>query len=177
VEVLQPRSEEITHPTLVAIYRYWDGKRHGRALPARAEIDPTEITAVLPHLFMVDVERAPLRFRFRLIGTNIVQSVGRDFTGRTVSAENYSKGVLAEVLQIFTAVVETRRPVGWKGHIFYAAGREWLPTEEILLPLGKDESCIDIILGGFVAGPRLPTLGNCRRSRLILDPIIPDLGS
>jgi hypothetical protein len=144
-------SDEITHPTLVAIYRYWDNKRRGRAMPQRADIDPTEIVRLLPYIFMVDVERDPLRFRYRLIGTAICEFLGRDFTGRMVDATNYRPEQAAELQKINGTVVETARPVGCKGTLFYVPGREWLLTEAILLPLGKDGINVDIIFGGQVA--------------------------
>jgi hypothetical protein len=144
-------SDEITHPTLVAIYRYWDSKRRGRAMPQRPDIDPSEIARLLPNIFMVDVEREPLRFRYRLIGTAICEFLGRDFTGRTIDAVNYRPEQAAELQKINGTVVETARPVACKGTIFYVPGREWLLTEAILLPLGKDGINADIIIGGQIA--------------------------
>ena len=144
-------SNEINHPTLVAIYRYWDGKRRGRAMPRRADIDPTEIVPLLPHVFMVDVECDPLRFRYRLIGTAICEFLGRDFTGRTIDAANYSEAQAAELQKINRAVAESGRPVGCRGAIFYVPGREWMLTEAILLPLSKDGATVDIIVGAQIA--------------------------
>jgi len=169
-------SDEITHPTLVAIYRYWDSKRRGRVMPQRPDIDPTEIARLLPHIFMVDVERDPLRFRYRLIGTAICEFLGRDFTGRIVDATNYPPEQAAELQKIYGAVVETARPVACKGTIFYVPGREWLLTEAILLPLSKDGINVNIILGGQIAF-RLPKgAENSPESvdgiRIILDPVI-----
>ena len=166
-------SDEITHPTLVAIYRYWDSKRRGRAMPQRPDIDPTEIARLLPHIFMVDVERDPLRFRYRLIGTAICEFLGRDFTGRIVDATNYRPEQAAELQKIYGAVVETARPVACKGTIFYVPGREWLLTEAILLPLGKDGINVDIILGGQI-GFRPPKGAENSPERVEGIRIIPD---
>jgi hypothetical protein len=174
---LVPRgSEEISHPILVEIY-YWDRKRRGRSMPNRADIDPTEIAPLLPHVFMVDVERDPLRFRYRLIGTSIVELLARDFTGRTVDVANYSEEHVAALLQIFGAVVDSRRPVGWKGNIFYVPGREWLQMESLLMPLGKDEGKVDIIFAGYAAvGPFKaavpPSQPPFENDRIIPEPII-----
>jgi hypothetical protein len=38
MEIAPPRYEEVTRPTLVAIYRYWEGKRRARAMPARSDM-------------------------------------------------------------------------------------------------------------------------------------------
>ncbi len=177
MEIAPPRSEEITHPTLVAIYRYWEGKRRDRAMPARSDMEPTELGALLPYIYMVDVERAPLRFKYRLIGTAIVHLLGRDYTGRTVDAQNYGAQHAAELQAIFSIVIESARPVGWKGTMFYIAGREWLPIESILLPLAKDGHTVDIIFAAFVpvrAGTHAAATKPAKpgQSRLIPDPVI-----
>jgi hypothetical protein len=170
-------SDEISHPTLVEIYRYWADKRRGRAMPNRADIDPTEISALLPHIFMVDVERDPLRFKYRLIGTAVVGLLGRDFTGRAVDITNYSEEHAAALRDIFMGVVDTGRPVGWKGNIFYVPGREWMPIESILLPLCMDGNGVKIIFAGFAAtrpfkAAAPSSVPAFEGFRLILDPII-----
>jgi hypothetical protein len=40
-----------------------------------------DIPRLLPYVFLVDVEREPQRFRFRLVGTQICAWAGRDATG------------------------------------------------------------------------------------------------
>src|SRR5260370_17327555 len=55
--------------SLAAIYQYWDGKRRGRLMPSRADIDPIELKPYLPQLVLLDVEGEPPRFRYRLVGT------------------------------------------------------------------------------------------------------------
>src|SRR5215469_5086608 len=106
-EQTAPSADIISHPTLVALHRYWDGKRGGRMMPSRRDLDPSEIVKLLPHIYMVDVLRDPLRFRYRLIGTAICAFLGRDYTGRAVDAATYGEGdILSRLLQLFTAVVE-----------------------------------------------------------------------
>ncbi len=148
-------ADVISHPTLVALYRYWEGKRGGRAMPARRDLDPSEIVKLLPHIYMVDVEHNPLRFRYRLIGTAICYLLGRDYTGRAVDAATYGEGeALDRLLQLFTAVVEARGPVAYKGNIWFVSGREWRQVEALLMPLSHDGASVDIIFAGYVTvGP------------------------
>src|ERR1051325_9903462 len=95
-------ADAVSHRTLVALYRYWDGKRGARAMPARRDLDPSEIVRLLPHIYMVDVQSDPLRFRYRLIGTAIVNLLGRDYTGRMVDAATYGEGqILDRLLRLF----------------------------------------------------------------------------
>jgi len=154
-EQTAPSADIISHPTLVALHRYWDGKRGGRMMPARRDLDPSEIVKLLPHIYMVDVERDPLRFRYRLIGTAICAFLGRDYTGRSVDAATYGEGdILTRLLQLFTAVVEARAPVAFKGNIWHVSGREWREVEALLMPLSRDGATVDIIFAGYVTvGP------------------------
>jgi hypothetical protein len=66
-----------------ALYHYWNKKRGTRAMPARPEIDPLELPErLLPFLFMVDLSDDPPRWRYRLIGTEMMDRVGVDLIGR-----------------------------------------------------------------------------------------------
>jgi hypothetical protein len=51
-------------------YRYWLGKRDGRAMSARSDIDPRDIRALLPYLF---VHKSDGQFGFRLAGIAVVE--------------------------------------------------------------------------------------------------------
>ena len=169
-------SDEIDHPTLVAAYRYWNGKRRGRAMPPRADIDPSEIVRLLPYIFMVDIERDPLRFKYRLIGTAIVDFLGRDFTGRAIDATNYDPAKAAELQKIVATAVASARPIACKGTVFYVPGREWMLTQAVLLPLGKDGRTVDIVFGAQIAIRPPKRAANAAEPvagiRIIPDPII-----
>ena len=62
-------------------YGYWLGKRQGRLMPCRPDIDPVEIPALLPYVMLIDVVADPLDFRYRLIGTAARNIMRRDYTG------------------------------------------------------------------------------------------------
>lgn len=60
---------------------YWLAKAKG-GVPSRSEIDPVDVRELLPNLMMIDMLGDPPRFRYRLVGTRVVQYTGFDFTGR-----------------------------------------------------------------------------------------------
>lgn len=64
------------------VYDYWNGLRGARFAPTRAEIDPAELRDLLPWVVLVDIEPRPFRVRYRLVGTQVVEVSGFDFTGR-----------------------------------------------------------------------------------------------
>jgi PAS domain len=61
-------------------YGYWLGKRQGRMMPCRSDIEPVEIPALLPYVMLIDVIADPLDFRYRLIGTAARNVMRRDYT-------------------------------------------------------------------------------------------------
>jgi hypothetical protein len=64
------------------LHGYWRSKIGAQgSVPRRSDIDPTELPDLLPNLMLLDVERDPLRFRYRLVGTRVVDFSYHDFTG------------------------------------------------------------------------------------------------
>src|SRR4051794_10782916 len=103
--------EQATQAESRALYRYWQSLRRGRRLPARADVDPIEIPALLPNLILIDVEPSPLRFRYRLVGTRIVSYRAElqipDHTGRYADEVEHHFGA-DQVVKQFTECVERR---------------------------------------------------------------------
>lgn len=128
------------------LYDYWHQIRGTRAMPSRADIDPLRLKGVLGWVLLIDVEWDPLRFRFRLIGSEITSIRGVDLTGRyldeVVSSSrdvilNFNARVATEPCIGFHSVVDTMRDarVGW--------------VSRLSLPLSSDRRRVDMILGGF----------------------------
>lgn len=70
---------------LRATYEYWLSKCVGETLPPVSAIDPLALPrASLPYLNLIGVEPEPLRFRFRLSGTDFVDQVGSEMKGTYV---------------------------------------------------------------------------------------------
>jgi hypothetical protein len=76
------------------LYRHWLGKTNGRVMPARGDIDPVEIPKVLPHMALV--HKPDGQYRFRLVGTNISEMIGRDLTGAPVDSHAGNAGAPLE---------------------------------------------------------------------------------
>jgi len=74
--------EEIAASQLRKLYEWWHARQVGGKLPSRQQIDPFDLKFLLGNLMIIDVTYDPLRFHFRLIGTNLACRMGRDWTGR-----------------------------------------------------------------------------------------------
>ncbi|WP_341914647.1 PAS domain-containing protein [Ferrovibrio terrae] len=99
---------QLTLETLRALYAYWAGKRHGRALPDRADIDPIEMKAWLGNLMLVErIEDGD--YLYRLYGSTFVNQFKVDMTGKRV---NGLPAQQAELLRSeYDAVVHSGMPM------------------------------------------------------------------
>ena len=62
---------------------YWESKRLGRKMPARRDLDPLlEVPQMTPWIVLTDVLHDPLDFRFRLIGSGVVDKSRANHTGK-----------------------------------------------------------------------------------------------
>lgn len=118
----------------------------GGAPPAWRAFDPSAVTALLPHLIVVDAEGDPYRFRFRLIGTAVTQLAGRDATGRWLDRDLYGDR-LDHMTWHYRQCAETAEPLAIIGTIHFV-DKEWVTAEHIFLPFAS-EGRVDKILCGL----------------------------
>jgi len=143
-------------PRLHKVYDYWQQKRGTRAMPARRDIDPTELIGVLPHLMLVDVEEGP-RFRYRLFGTAVSEAFGSDPTGRYID-EVMVGAYKTFLLGLYNDLIVSKKPV--YSTSIYGGTSEMLWTQRLMLPLSSNGDHVDKVLAVqvFVHGSPLKTL-------------------
>ena len=145
---------------LKVLYAYWQSLRRNRPAPSRADIDPSDIVTVLPHLGIFDVEQSPRRYRIRLIGTRIVSWYGCDLTGRYLDEIDFgsSNGFTFAILD---QVVERIAPAHMTGEYTKQDGRT-IRYERLYLPLSSEGETVDKLIGATVRLPAdAPLLGDC----------------
>ena len=144
-------------PRLHKLYAYWQAKRGARAMPARRDIDPTELVPLLPHLMMVDVEEGP-RFRYRLFGTAVSEAFGSDPTGRFID-EVMVGAYKAFLLGLYNDLLVSKKPV-YSTSIYGGERHGQLWTQRLMLPLSSDGKTVDkvIAIQVFIHGSPLKTL-------------------
>ena len=124
---------------------YWDSKRGARRMPARRDIEPTEILDLLPYVVLIDVEREPLDFRYRLVGTAVAARFGHDRTGERFSAlPQQSEG--SEIWKTAVRILEEKRPI--VSHIPYVGFQRWVQNyRDISMPLSENNDVVNMIFG------------------------------
>jgi hypothetical protein len=134
-------------PLFRDLHAYWDGKRGGRRMPARADIDPLELRAHLGSLVLIEPMPAADDFRYRLIGTKVTRQHGRDSTGKTVR-ELYGDRdpvIFDWTMTVLRAVVDQRVPVAASNRLRMVR-KEFIASEQLLLPLSNDGTSVNMIL-------------------------------
>jgi hypothetical protein len=140
---------------------YWAIKcREGR-LPRRQDIDPLEMRSFLPYVVLLDVERQPgglgLRFRYRLVGTHVVEIFGRELTGVHLDEVNFPD-IYPAVHDQLARVVQTCRPaIGC--YVTPTTHRQFPRYEHVTVPMASDGFAVDMLLGVRcgLPGPRQRT--------------------
>ena len=134
---------------LQEIYAYWDSKRRGRLMPSRADIDPADLKPHLPQIVLLDVERDPLRFRYRLVGTEVTRvrrgTNKSDPTGTYVDEVTHHQGTSA-VLAHYRRVVQERKPSLDHGTYTPDPDRPWARFTRLVMPLARDGETVDMLL-------------------------------
>jgi hypothetical protein len=132
------------HPAPTELYRHWLSLCPSeQELPGRQHLDPAHFPHLLPHIWLLDVARDPMRFRYRLVGTRLDQVMGINITGRWMD-EVHSQ-VEAACFERYHRMVESGLPSWRRGRplIWYGKVAE---IENVLLPLARDGRRVDMVL-------------------------------
>jgi hypothetical protein len=117
-------------------------------MPARTDLDPTEIPQLLPYLMLTDVLEDG-RFRYRLVGTEVERSFGANMTGRCLDELMFGD-YLAYLTTLYRRVVEEGQPIVASSRYGGADGQSPLFTERMMLPLSGDGQRVDMVIAAQV---------------------------
>jgi hypothetical protein len=139
---------QLTDPDMAALYDYWQAQRRGRKLPSRRDIDPVDLRRQLPNMMLIDVEREPLRFRYRLVGTRVVEASAEDRTGAYFDAvEFFAKNPV--VMTQYKEVVDEGKPLFSLEPFKNFVNGTTYQAERLILPLSTDGEAVDMLLVHF----------------------------
>jgi hypothetical protein len=131
------------------LFRHWDAKRAGRTMPARRDIDPSEMpAAVIRNVAIID--QIDGRFRYRLVGTGVAKDLGRDFTGGWVGSYTSSTEYAAAAIAIYERVFASGRPIFTTGE--HKTGNGIIQNNSrLILPLSNDGEKVNMVIFSRVA--------------------------
>jgi hypothetical protein len=135
----------VTNARVKEFHRYWLTRRGERRLPAKSDIDPTDIPHLLSGIVLLDVHAEPLDFEYRLIGDSIVTRLG-NLKGKRVR-EAALINVSSSAYANYCRVIETGVPQFLEG-VAVSAYRQGRPAlmSRVHCPLSSDGTTIDKII-------------------------------
>lgn len=134
--------------TLQILYTYWNGLRGGRIAPARLEIDPSRIGAILPEIFLLERTDAAT-YTYRLAGTRLCELFGSELRGT-----NVLDGWPAPDRSALAGDLALTCERGAAIHLMLEASADAdhrVQLEAAFLPLMHTESAIERVIGAMSA--------------------------
>lgn len=124
------------------LFDAWSNWKTDGLLPSRADFDPLDHPKMLKDITLFDVQRDPMRFRIRLVGTAIVEAMGRDTTGSFVDELENAE----QIAQRCEVLVASKRP-----YFTMHQPVGWIPDSSLTyttlgLPLAGNGTDVDMIL-------------------------------
>ncbi len=137
-------------PVLLDLYSYFLQHQNEKHLLLREVVDPLVLpSGSLPYLHLIDYETGPPeRFRWRLIGTHITQTLGRDSTGRYFD-DLYNENDFHAISSSLRVILERPRGLRSTGLATFV-DRESLKMENFDCPISDDGETVSGFLKGTV---------------------------
>src|SRR3954469_8028792 len=139
---------EARDPRFRAFFDYWLSKAPDGRLPGRQHIDPLEMRRFLPYILLLDVvrEQGRYRFRYRLIGTHVVELHGFSRIGEYVDdyalAAHYKNTFYPEM-----SIVTERHQPPFAIRKTPVNQENFTGYHRLKLPLAADGETVDMIIG------------------------------
>jgi hypothetical protein len=133
------------HERVARLYAHWRALHPAPGtLPGRRHFDPVQLRGLLGSIWMLDVQREPFRLRYRLFGTNLVETFGADFTGRWY--DEARPALRASGDERYRRMADTGRATWRRGRPVLAVDPHWHTTENVMLPMAEDGRTVDMLL-------------------------------
>ncbi|HZK89774.1 MAG TPA: PAS domain-containing protein [Stellaceae bacterium] len=141
-----PVDRSCWHPLLRRFYEYWLKVAPPGRLPGRQHIAPEDIVPLLSRLWMLDVCRDPLRFRYRLVGTDITRSLRRELTGMWLDEAQPQWVDNVTLRDRYRFILETGQATWRRGRTLLDRDPNHRLVENCLAPLATDGKTVDKII-------------------------------
>jgi len=137
---------ECTSEKVQRLYDYWQDLRGSRSMPARGDIDAVDVWLLLPNIHVSEWHENPDRVRYRVAGTELVASIGREISGHWLTDFHTDPNDIAETMTLYRQVIAKRAPI--IGRTLGSMQRLGVESFEwILCPLSDDDRTITHFVG------------------------------
>ena len=141
-----PEDRSDWHPLVLRLYDYWLSIAPDGRLPGRQHIAAEDIAPLWSRLWMLDVFRDPLRYRYRLCGTDMVRSLGREVTGAWVDEIHPELIANPQSRERLRFMAETGCATWRRGPPLWTRDPKHRLIETCIVPLACDGRTVDKML-------------------------------
>jgi hypothetical protein len=130
---------------LRSLAAHWQGQSMNGTPPGRGAIDPQAMRPWLGHL-LVDVDGGGEKFIYRVYGSDVADTFGRDMTG--CSTQEFPAHHVEIIHRPYREVVATRA-IRFTVHILSIRERKFAAWERVILPVANLRGQVDQLLVGI----------------------------
>jgi hypothetical protein len=134
------------HPLVRQLYDYWLSISPPDRLPGRQQLVAEDIAPLWSRCWMLDVYRDPLRFRYRLCGTEMVRSLGREVTGAWLDEIHPELIANPQSRERLRFMAETGEPTWRRGIPLWTRDPKHRIIETCIVPFAADGKTVDKLL-------------------------------
>ena len=128
------------------LYAYWSKVAGDDAIPQKSNFELIDLLDVSSEILILDLVSPGLDFRFRLVGTDIIDRLGVDPTGDLISSYPLNAFWMSAI-EICRRVVLERRPY-WRPPLSSSyPDKSFLTVQAVVLPLLNDTGDVTRIVG------------------------------
>jgi len=150
--------DELDNATVRTGANYWRMLRAGRKLPARRDLSPKEMRAILRHVLLLKVIDGGKDYEYRITGDAHVEAYGLNFNNMRLTMIEAASPDFGKMMRgLYEHVRVTADPFavrGWIGREFGDA--RFVYFESVFLPFGDDGETVDHIACVSVYVPKAP---------------------
>lgn len=136
------------------LYGLWrDSHNHDLKAPPRSFVDPLRLRFMIGNILLMDVQPEPLRFRYRLVGTEVVDHVGVELTGSWLD-QHPDAGRIDQIAAALSLAWRGQRAVRFTYKL--SSFKQAWPCEALILPLSHAEGQMPLLLIGQIFPGDMP---------------------
>lgn len=138
--------QTIESEVLQQVLAYWRDLREGAQLPLMKNLDPVKMGRWLSHITIVEVQRDPLAFVYRLTGEKLEVAHGAGIKGTDVRVVNEVVPGMGDTLHImYKKLIEYKKPLALRGDMVMK-NPSLKGLELFILPLSLEGENVDRLM-------------------------------
>jgi hypothetical protein len=138
--------DALENPLVRGALEVWNAAKGARALPAKADLTPRAMLAMLKNTALLKVLDGGREFVFRVVGDQIALQQGAPLQGKTMAEiDAILPGHGAVLKRIYQAVMEAGAPLAFRGWYLRPADKHPFCHEVVILPVAEDGAAIDYL--------------------------------